>query len=121
MIQKETVLNVADNSGVHKARCISLLKGASTAHIGNTIVVSAEKVEPNGNMKKGDKFRAIVVRKKSPLLTSDGGYVQFEDNAIVLINKETKAMIGTKVKGPVSRILLDQGYNEITSKSMGAI
>lgn len=121
MIQKETVLNVADNSGVLKVRCISLLKGASVAHVGDIIVVSARKVIPNGKITKGDKFRAIVVREKSPVLTKDGGFVNFHDNAVVLINKETGGVIGTQIKGVVSRVILDKGYNEITSKAIGVL
>lgn len=121
MIQKETRLNVADNSGALKIRCISLLKGASVAHVGDIIVVSACKVMPNGKIKKGEKFRALVVREKSPVQTPDGGYVQFEDNAAVLINKESGSMIGTQIKGTVSRVILKRGYNEIGSKAAGVV
>jgi len=121
MIQKETILNVADNSGALKVRCISLLKGASMARAGDILVVSARKVMPNGNIKRGDKFRAIVVRTKSPALTKDGGYVCFEDNAVVLINKESGSMVGTQVRGTVSRVVVERGFNEIGSKSAGVI
>ena len=116
MIQQETVLEVADNSGAKKVLCIRVLGGHHRryARIGDRIVVSVKEAEPNGNIKKGAVAKAVVVRTKKALRRPDGSYIRFDQNAAVLINAEGDP-IGTRIFGPVARELRWKEFMKIVS------
>ncbi|MEW6601219.1 MAG: 50S ribosomal protein L14 [Nitrospirota bacterium] len=116
MIQQETVLEVADNSGAKKVMCIRVLGGFHRryARIGDRIVVSVKEAEPNTNIKKGTVAKAVVVRTKKALRRPDGSYIRFDQNAAVLINAEGDP-IGTRIFGPVARELRWKEYMKIVS------
>ena len=108
MIQKGTKLVAADNTGAKKLRCIGIIgSGSRTASIGDIIVVSAIEVIPNGNIKQGTVFKAVVVRTIKEIRRIDGTYVRFSENAVVLIN-DNGEIKGTRVFGPVTRELQDK-------------
>ena len=116
MIQQESVLEVADNSGARKVMCIKVL-GASKrryASIGDIIVVSIKDAAATGKVKKGDVKKAVIVRTKSAVRRADGSYIRFDDNAVVLIN-ETGESLGTRIFGPVARELRDKNFMKIVS------
>lgn len=102
MIYKETVLKVADNSGAKEAKCFGTYGGGTCASVGSIIMVSIQSAIPKGKVKKGEKYKAIVIRTKSPLRRSFGDDVSFSDNAIVLINEKGEP-IGTRILGLVPR------------------
>lgn len=106
MIQMQTTLNVADNSGAKKVQCIKVLGGSHRryAYIGDVIRVSIKEIIPNGKVKKGDVYFALVVRTKKGVRRSDGSIIRFDSNAVVLLNTQ-KQPIGTRVFGPVTREL----------------
>ncbi len=116
MVQQETRLNVADNTGAKQVLCIKVLGGSRKkyARLGDTIVITIKKAIPNSNFKKGEVHRAVVVRTKKELKRKDGSYIRFDDNAVVLINdqKETR---GTRVFGPVARELREKQFMKILS------
>ena len=116
MIQAETRLQVADNSGAKKLYCISVLGGSGRryARIGDTVVVSVKEAIPNAKVKKGDVMRAVVVRTKQGLRRSDGSYIKFDDNSAVLINQQGEP-IGTRIFGPVARELRAKKFMKIIS------
>jgi len=116
MIQQETVLEVADNSGAKKVMCIRVLGGFHRryARIGDRIVVSVKEAEPNTNIKKGTVAKAVVVRTKKAQRRPDGSYIRFDQNAAVLINAEGDP-IGTRIFGPVARELRWKEYMKIVS------
>ena len=116
MIQMETVLDVADNSGAKAVACIKVLGGSKrkTASIGDVIVVSIKDAMPRGRVKKGDVHKAVIVRQKFALRRADGSLIRFDKNAAVLINKE-KEPIGTRIFGPVTRELRTLGFMKIIS------
>lgn len=116
MIQRETMLNVADNSGAKKVRCIGILGGSGKkyATIGDRIVVSVREYLPKSNVKKGEIYHAVVVRTKKEVRRPDGSYIRFDDNAVVLINKAGD-LKGTRVFGPIPRELRQRGYMKIIS------
>lgn len=116
MIQTETVLNVADNSGAKKVMCIRVLGGTRRryAHIGDVIVVSIKEAIPNAKVKKGDVVKAVVVRTTKELHRADATSVRFDDNSAVLINNAGEP-IGTRIFGPVARELRPKGYMKIIS------
>jgi large subunit ribosomal protein L14 len=116
MIQTETVLNVADNSGARKVMCIRVLGGTRRryAHIGDVIVVSVKEAIPNAKVKKGDVVKAVVVRTTKELHRTDATSVRFDDNSAVLINNAGEP-IGTRIFGPVARELRPKGYMKIIS------
>jgi len=116
MIQTETVLNVADNSGAKKVMCIRVLGGTRRryAHIGDVIVVSIKEAIPNAKVKKGDVVKAVVVRTTKELHRTDATSVRFDDNSAVLINNAGEP-IGTRIFGPVARELRPKGYMKIIS------
>ncbi len=116
MIQTETVLNVADNSGARKVMCIRVLGGTRRryARIGDVIVVSVKEAIPNAKVKKGDVVKAVVVRTTKELHRSDATSVRFDDNSAVLINNAGEP-IGTRIFGPVARELRPKGYMKIIS------
>jgi large subunit ribosomal protein L14 len=116
VIQAETRLNVADNTGARKLLCIRVLGGAHRkyARIGDTIVCSVKEATPGGVVKKGDVVKAVVVRTKKELRRNDGTYIKFDENAAVII-KDDKSPRGTRIFGPVARELRDKDYMKIVS------
>lgn len=116
MIQTETRLKVADNSGAKELLCIRILGGTSRkyANIGDTIVCAVKEATPGGIVKKGDVVRAVIVRTKTGARRTDGSYVKFDQNAAVII-KEDKNPVGTRIFGPVARELRDKSFMKIVS------
>ncbi len=116
MIQEETNLVVADNSGAKRIRCIRVLGGSSRryATIGDTIVVSVKSAIPGGGVKKGDVSKAVIVRTKKEIRRKDGSYIRFDENAAVLINNQNEPR-GTRIFGPVARELRDRKFMKIIS------
>ena len=116
MIQQESRLDVADNSGAKEVLCIRVLGGTKKryAHIGDQIVVTVKSALPSGNIKKGAVTKGVVVRTKKEVRRADGSYIRFDDNAIVLLN-DSGEMIGTRIFGPVARELRDKQYMKIVS------
>lgn len=116
MIQTETRLRVADNSGAKEVLCIRVLGGTSRqyANIGDIIVCAVKEATPGGIVKKGDVVRAVVVRTKKGARRVDGSYVKFDQNAAVII-KEDKNPVGTRIFGPVARELRDKNFMKIVS------
>ena len=114
MIQQETYLKVADNTGAKEIKTIRVLGGSSRkyANIGDVIVASVRKAAPGGAVKKGDVVRAVVVRSARGVRRADGSYVRFDENAAVLI-KDDKNPRGTRIFGPVARELRDKDYMKI--------
>jgi len=116
MIQMESVLDVADNSGAKAVLCIKVLGGSKrkTAGIGDVIVVSIRDAIPRGRVKKGDIHKAVIVRTRFALRRNDGSIIRFDTNAAVLINKDLEP-IGTRIFGPVTRELRTLGFMKIIS------
>ena len=116
MIQEETNLIVADNSGAKKVRCIRVLGGSGRryATVGDTIVVSVRTAMPNGAVKKGEVSKAVIVRTKKETRRKDGSYIRFDENAAVLINAENEPR-GTRIFGPVARELREKQFMKIIS------
>ena len=116
MIQMQTMLNVADNSGARKVQCIKVLGGSKRryAGLGDVIICSVKEAMPNGNVKKGDVVRCVVVRVKKQVRRNDGSYIRFDQNAAVLIDN-SGAPKGTRIFGPVARELRDKKYMKIVS------
>lgn len=118
MIQQETYLKVADNTGAKELKCIRVLGGSKRkyASIGDVIVCSVRKAAPGGSVKKGDVVKAVVVRTVKPVRRADGTYVRFDENAAVLINgADDHNPKGTRIFGPVARELRDREYMKILS------
>ncbi len=118
MIQTESRLRVADNSGAKELLCIRVLGGTRRkyANIGDIIVCSVKEATPGGVVKKGEVVRAVVVRTKTGARRNDGSYVKFDQNAAVIIKDKTdKNPIGTRIFGPVARELRDKGFMKIVS------
>jgi len=116
MIQTETRLNVADNSGAKSLLCIKVLGGSKRryASVGDTIVVSVKEAMPNSKVKKGDVMKAVVVRTSKEVRRPDGSYIKFDDNSAVLINQHNEP-IGTRIFGPVARELRARRFMKIIS------
>ena len=116
MIQQESRLTVADNSGAKEVLCIRVLGGTGKryASIGDKIVVTVKNALPSGNIKKGTVSKAVVVRTKKEIRRNDGSYIRFDDNAVVLLNA-TGEMIGTRIFGPVARALREKQFMKIIS------
>ena len=116
MIQQQTRLKVADNSGARELMVIRVLGGSGRkyANIGDVVVASVKKAIPNGTVKKGKVVKAVIVRSVEGVRREDGSYIRFDDNACVLI-KEDKSPVGTRVLGPVARELRDKDYMKIIS------
>jgi len=116
MVQQESRLTVADNSGAKEVLCIRVLGGTRRkyASVGDRIIVSVKKALPSGNIKKGTVAKAVVVRTSKEIRRSDGSYIRFDDNAVVLLNNAGE-MIGTRIFGPVSRELREKQYMKIVS------
>ena len=116
MIQQETMLNVADNTGAKDIKCIRVLGGSFRryANIGDIIVASVKSASPGGQVKKGEVVKAVVVRTRKGLRRPDGSYIRFDENAAVLI-KEDKTPRGTRIFGPVARELREKDFMKIIS------
>ena len=116
MIQQESYLKVADNTGAKEIKCIRVLGGSSRKYggIGDVIVASVRKCAPGGVVKKGEVVRAVIVRSAHGMRRGDGSYVRFDDNAAVII-REDKNPRGTRIFGPVARELRDKDYMKILS------
>lgn len=116
MIQQETVLNVADNSGAKSLLCIRVMGGSKRkyARIGDVIVASVKEATPGGVVKKGEVVKAVVVRTRKELRRPDGSYIKFDENAAVIINDQNNPR-GTRIFGPVARELRDRDFMKIVS------
>ena len=116
MIQNETRLKVADNSGAKELLCISILGGTGRkyANIGDMIVCAVKDATPGGVVKKGDVVKAVIVRSATGARRPDGSYVKFDQNAAVIV-KDDKTPVGTRIFGPVARELRDRGFMKIVS------
>jgi len=116
MIREYSILNVADNTGAKRVMCFRVLGGTrrKIASIGDVIVCSVKDAVPNGQLKKGQIVRAVVVRTKKPVRRKDGSYIKFDDNAAVIID-EQKEPSGTRIFGPVARELREKQYMKIIS------
>ena len=116
MLQQESRLAVADNSGAKEVLCIRVLGGTKKryARIGDVIVVSVKDALPSGNVEKGSVVKAVVVRTKKETRRPDGSYIRFDDNACVLLNGQGE-MLGTRIFGPVARELREKQYMKIVS------
>lgn len=116
MLQQESRMKVADNSGAKEVLCIRVLGGTKRryASIGDLVVVSVKEAIPAGNIKKGAVSRAVVVRTKKEVRRSDGSYIRFDENAVVLLNA-TGEMRGTRIFGPVARELREKQFMKIVS------
>ena len=116
MVQQESYLRVADNTGAKELKCIRVLGGSTRRYgnIGDVIVASVRKAAPGGMVKKGDVVRAVIVRTKKGLRRQDGSYIRFDENAAVII-KEDKNPRGTRIFGPVARELRERDFIKIVS------
>lgn len=116
MIQQETRLKVADNSGAREILTIKVLGGSNrkTANIGDTVVATIKQATPGGVVKKGDVVKAVIVRSRSGVRRPDGSYIRFDENAAVIINAD-KSPQGTRIFGPVARELRDNNFMKIIS------
>jgi large subunit ribosomal protein L14 len=116
MVQEETNLIVADNSGAKRVRCIRVLGGHERryAGLGDILVVSVKAAIPNGQVKKGEVSKAVIVRTKKEYRRKDGSYIRFDENAVVLLNAQGEPR-GTRIFGPVARELRERQYMKIVS------
>jgi len=116
MIQQQSRLNVADNTGAKRVQCIKVLGGSGRRYgrVGDIIVVSVKSAVPGGNVKKGEVSKAVIVRTKKETGRPDGSYVRFDDNAVVLINDQQEPK-GTRIFGPVARELREKQFMKIVS------
>ena len=116
MIQQQSRLNVADNTGAKKVQCIKVLGGSNRryGHVGDIIIVAVKSAVPGGNVKKGDVSQAVIVRTKKEIGRPDGSYVRFDDNAVVLITDQQEPK-GTRIFGPVARELREKQFMKIVS------
>ena len=116
MIQQETRLNVADNTGAKQVLCIKVLGGSRKryAKLGDVIVVTVKKTIPNSNVKKGEVRKAVVVRTSKEYKRKDGSYIRFDDNAVVIIDNQEEPA-GTRVFGPIARELREKKFMKILS------
>ncbi len=116
MVQMQSYLKVADNTGAKELMCIRVLGGSRKryAGVGDVIVASVKKISPGGTTKKGEVVKAVIVRTKHPIRRDDGSYIRFDENAAVII-REDKNPRGTRIFGPVARELREYGYLKILS------
>lgn len=117
MIQQESELEVADNTGAKKVKCIKVLRGSKRryAGVGDLIVCSVKEVQPNSNIKKGSVVRAVVVRTKKQIRRNDGSYLKFYVNSCVILDDKLENPKGTRIFGPVARELRERGFAKIIS------
>jgi large subunit ribosomal protein L14 len=116
MIQQETELEVADNSGAKRVKCFKVLRGTRRryAYVGDIIVCSVKEVDPKGSVKKGDVIKAVVVRTRSYIRRKDGTMIRFYDNSCVLVDDKQNPR-GTRIFGPIAREVRDKGFIKISS------
>lgn len=116
MIQQETMLQVADNSGARVVKCIKVLGGSKRRYAGiaDVVIAAVQEATPGTNVKKGDIVRCVIVRSKKEIRRSDGSYIRFDQNACVLIDNDGNP-VGTRIFGPVARELRDHKYMKIVS------
>ena len=116
MVQPQTRLKVADNTGAKQIMCIRVLGGSfrRSGNIGDVIIASVKSAIPGGNVKKGDVVRAVIVRSHKGIRRADGSHIKFDDNAAVIIDNQ-KQPKGTRIFGPIARELRDKGYMKIIS------
>ena len=116
MVQAETYLRVADNTGAKELKCIRVMGGSTRRYgnIGDVVVASVRKAAPGGQVKKGDVVKAVIVRTRKGLRRNDGSYVRFDENAAVII-KDDKTPQGTRIFGPVARELRERDFTKILS------
>ena len=119
MIQNETRLRVADNTGAKEILCIRVLGGSARkyAGVGDIIVGTVKQAQPGGAVKKGEIVRAVIVRTAKEYGRPDGSHIRFDDNAVVLINPQTNNPLGTRIFGPVARELREKGFMKIVSQA----
>lgn len=117
MIQAETWLKVADNSGAKDIECFKVPGGSKRryAQIGDIIIASVKKSEPRGIVKSGDIVKAVIVRQKKAIRRKDGSYIRFDENAAVIVDPDTKEPRATRIFGPIARELREKGYTKIVS------
>ncbi len=117
MIQAETWLKVADNSGAREIECFKVLGGSRRryAQVGDIIIASVKTAEPRGNVRAGDIVKAVIVRQKKAIRRKDGSYIRFDENAAVIVDPETKEPKATRIFGPIARELREKKFNKIVS------
>ncbi|MFA6463935.1 MAG: 50S ribosomal protein L14 [Candidatus Paceibacterota bacterium] len=117
MIQPQSIVQVADNTGAKIGRVFKVLGGSKKryAQIGDIVVLSVQKAEPRKAVKKKDVLQAVVVRQKQPIRRKDGSYIRFDENAVVIIEKGKKDPIGGRIFGPIPREIAEKGYQKIAS------
>ena len=117
MIQVETMLKVADNSGAKSIKCFKVLGGTRRryARIGDIIVASVKSAEPRGMVKKGDKVKAVIVRQNKEYRRKDNSYIRFDENAAVILDTNNQDPKGTRIFGPIARELREKGFSKIVS------
>jgi large subunit ribosomal protein L14 len=117
MIQMQTRLEVADNSGAKSVKCIKVLGGSKrmTAYLGDVVVVAVQQALPGGKIKKGDVKKAVIVRTKYPVRREDGTYIQFDANSVVILGNQGQDPVGTRIFGPVARELRNKNFAKICS------
>jgi large subunit ribosomal protein L14 len=117
MIQQESRLRVADNTGAKEVLCIRVLGGSKRRYgsVGDMIVVTVKQAAPAGSVKKSDVVRAVIVRTAKEYKRADGSYIKFDDNAVVILDGQTTSPKGTRIFGPVARELRDKGFMRIVS------
>lgn len=117
MIQAETWLKIADNSGAKEIECFKVLGGSKRryATIGDIIIASVKTAEPRANVKAGDVVKAVIVRQKKSFRRKDGSYIRFDENAAVIVDPQNKEPKATRIFGPIARELREKGFNKIIS------
>lgn len=122
MIQAQTILSVADNSGAKSVMCFKVLGGSGKryASIGDEVICSVKSAEPNGNVKKGDKVRGVIVRTAQSFKRDDGSTVKFDTNSLVIVDQD-KNPRGTRIFGPIARELRNKGYSRIISLAVEVV
>lgn len=117
MIQLRTMLKAADNTGAQVLQCIKVLGGTRRryAHLGDTVVCSVKAAAPRGMVKKGEVIRAVIVRQRKEWPRTDGSAIRFDENAAVVLQKDSKEPRGTRVFGPIARELRERGFTKIVS------
>ena len=123
MVQKESRLNVADNSGARELLVIQVMGGSKRRYggVGDVVTATVKKAVPNSAVKKGTVVKAVIVRTKKEFRREDGSYIRFDDNAAVLLGQDTLAPVGTRIFGPVARELRDKGFSRIMSLAPEAL
>lgn len=122
MIQAQSMLDVADNSGAKSVMCFKVLGGSGKryATIGDEVICSVKSVEPNSSLKKGDKIRGVIVRTKKPVKREDGSSIRFDTNSLVIVDTD-KNPKGTRIFGPIARELRGKGYSRIISLAVEVV